>query len=105
MGRVIYHMTWDFQGRNGTSKAGTGRLGMGRGIYHMTWDFQGRNWQVGRREEEFTASESEVEVLEPACLGGDTTGEHKGETQRGRHKGGDTKGNKTENPKTKKIEK
>ena len=21
----------------------------------MTWDFQGRNWQVGRREEEFTA--------------------------------------------------
>ena len=24
----------------------------GRGIYHMTWDFQGRNW---RREEEFTA--------------------------------------------------
>ena len=27
MGRVIYHMTWDFQGRNGTSKAGTGRLG------------------------------------------------------------------------------
>ena len=45
------------------------------------------NWQAGRREEEFTASESEVEVLEPACLGGDT------------------KGNKTENPKTKKIEK
>ena len=41
------------------------------------------NWQAGRREEEFTASESEVEVLEPACLGGDTTGEHKGETQRG----------------------
>ena len=25
MGRGIYHMTWDFQGRNGTSKAGTGR--------------------------------------------------------------------------------
>ena len=22
---------------------------MGRGIYHMTWDFQGRNWQVGRK--------------------------------------------------------
>ena len=21
----------------------------------MTWDFQDRNWQVGRREEEFTA--------------------------------------------------
>ena len=23
-------MTWDFQGRNGTSKAGTGRLGDGK---------------------------------------------------------------------------
>ena len=25
MRRGIYHMTWDFQGRNGTSKAGSGR--------------------------------------------------------------------------------
>ena len=39
-GRGIYRRRWDIQGRR---------------IYHMTWDFQGRNWQVGRREEEFTA--------------------------------------------------
>ena len=39
-GRGIHRRRWDIQGRR---------------IYHMTWDFQGRNWQVGRREEEFTA--------------------------------------------------
>ena len=58
----------EFSTGDGTSKVGTGRQGdrkrefnrrrwdiQGRRIYHMTWDFQGRNWQVGRREEEFTA--------------------------------------------------
>ena len=62
-------MTWDFQGRNGTSKAGTGRLGgnmyhrrwelagreTGRGSYHRRWD--GGNWQVGRWEEEFSTGD------------------------------------------------
>ena len=67
-GRRIYHMTWDFQGRNGTSKAGTGRQGDGKrnlpqemghpretnlphdmGLPRPEWDFQGRNWQVGRK--------------------------------------------------------
>ena len=44
MGRGIYHMTWDFQGRNGTSKAGTGRLG-GK-MYHRRWELAGR--EMGR---------------------------------------------------------
>ena len=44
MGRGIYHMTWDFQGRNGTSKAGTGRLG-GK-MYHRRWELAGR--ETGR---------------------------------------------------------
>ena len=44
MGRVIYHMTWDFQGRNGTSKAGTGRLG--GNMYHRSWELAGR--ETGR---------------------------------------------------------
>ena len=41
-GRGIYRRRWDI------------RDIQGRRIYHMTWDFQGRNWQAGRREEEFT---------------------------------------------------
>ena len=44
MGRGIYHMTWDFQGRNGTSKAGTGRLG--GNMYHRRWELAGR--EMGR---------------------------------------------------------
>ena len=68
-------MTWDFQGRNGTSKAGMGlprpelagweetcttgggnwQVETGRGSYRRRWD--GGNWQVGRREEEFTAGD------------------------------------------------
>ena len=44
MGRVIYHMTWDFQGRNGTSKAGTSRLG--GNMYHRSWELAGR--ETGR---------------------------------------------------------
>ena len=87
---------------------------MERGIYHMTWDFQGRNWQAGRREEGFLQAKVRSKSSSQPALGEtqqeNTRGRHKGgdtkgETQRGRHKGGDTKGNKTENPKTKKIEK
>ena len=67
-------MTWDFQGRNGTSKAGTGRLGgnmyhrrwelagreTGRGSYRRRWD--GGNWQVGRWEEEFSTGDGTSKV-------------------------------------------
>ena len=44
-GRGIYRRRWDI------------RDIQGRRIYHKTWDFQDRNWQVGRREEEFTAGD------------------------------------------------
>ena len=40
------HPRWELAGRE-----------TGRGIYHRRWDIQGGNWQVGRREEEFTAGD------------------------------------------------
>ena len=46
MGRGIYHSRWELAGRE-----------TGRGIYRRRWDTQGGNWQVGRREEEFTAGD------------------------------------------------
>ena len=43
------------RGRGIWEQAGSRRWDIqGRRIYHMTWDFQGRNWQVRRQEEEFT---------------------------------------------------
>ena len=102
--RRIYRGRCDIQGWNwqvgrweeefstwhGTSKAGMGLPRPELAGWEETCTTGGGNWQVGRWEEEFSTGErkrkwgrSEVEVLEPACLGGDTTGEHKGETQRG----------------------
>ena len=66
-------MTWDFQGRNGTSKAGmglprpelagreetcttAGGNWMGK-EFTTGCDIQGRNCQVGRWEEEFTTGD------------------------------------------------
>ena len=86
-GRRIYHMTWDFQDRNwqvgrrevdlprevGHPRWEVAGREMGRGIYHSRWELAGRetgrgilpqemgiqdgNWQMGRREEEFTAGD------------------------------------------------
>ena len=86
-GRRIYHMTWDFQDRNwqvgrreedlprevGHPRWEVAGREMGRGIYHSRWELAGRetgrgilpqemgiqdgNWQIGRREEEFTAGD------------------------------------------------
>ena len=49
-------MTWDFQGRNGTSKAG---MGLPR---PETCTPAGGNWQVRRWEEEFTAGDGTSKV-------------------------------------------
>ena len=49
------HLRWELAGRETVRGICRRRWDIeGRRIYHMTWDFQGRNWQVGRWEEEFT---------------------------------------------------
>ena len=53
-------MTWDFQGRNGTSKAGMGLPRPELAGWEETCTTGGGNWQVGRREEEVTAGDGTV---------------------------------------------
>ena len=46
MGRGIYHSRWELAGRE-----------TGRGILPQEMGIQDGNWQIGRREEEFTAGD------------------------------------------------
>ena len=62
MGRGILpqemgHLRWG----GGTSKMGTGRWNWQVGN-NRRWDIQGGNWQIGRREEEFTAGDGTSKV-------------------------------------------
>ena len=44
------HLRWELAGRETVRGICRRRWDIqGRRIYHMTWDFQGRNWQVGRK--------------------------------------------------------
>ena len=62
MGRGILpqemgHLRWG----GGTSKMGTGRRNWQVGN-DRRWDIQGGNWQIGRREEKFTAGDGTSKV-------------------------------------------
>ena len=35
---------------------------MGRRIYHMIWDFQGKKWQIMRWEDEFTTGDGTTKI-------------------------------------------
>ena len=56
------HPRWELAGRETWEEDRRRWDIQGRRIYHMTWDFQGRNWQVGRWEEEFTTGDGTSKV-------------------------------------------